>query len=196
MGKRSDFQRRDRDFYPTPEEALLTLLNHIENYFTFIEPCAGNGQLTTLLMKYKDCHCWLQSDIEPQDSSVEKRNVLDIFAKPEYYITNPPWERKLLHQIIEHLSDLAPTWLLFDADWIHTKQSQPYQSRLKKIVSVGRVKWIPDSKMTGKDNCSWYLFDKNNMQETVIVGNKRGLSGIFTEQYPILQGMGQTRVYV
>jgi hypothetical protein len=181
MGKRSEFQRRDRDFYPTPEEALLPLLDHIENYFTFIEPCAGDGQLTTLLMKY---------------SSVEKRNVLDIFVKPEYYITNPPWERKLLHQIIQHLSDLAPTWLLFDADWIHTKQSQPYQSRLKKIVSVGRVKWIPDSKMTGKDNCSWYLFDKNNMQETVIVGNKRGLSGIFTEQHPILQGMGQTRVYV
>jgi len=24
---------------------------------------------------------------------------------------------------------------------------------------VGRVKWIPDSKMTGKDNCAWYLFD-------------------------------------
>ena len=132
-------------------------------------------------MKHKDCHCWLQSDIEPQDSSVEKRNVLDIFTKPDYYITNPPWERKLLHQIIDHLSNLSPTWLLFDADWIHTKQSQPYQSRLKKIVSVGRVKWIPDSKMTGKDNCSWYLFDINNTQETVIVGNKRGVSGFSTE---------------
>ena len=196
MGKRSEFQRRDRDFYPTPEEGILPLLPLLEEKFTFIEPCAGNGQLVMFLMKYKDGDCWVQSDIEPQDSSVDKRNVLDIFSKPEYYITNPPWERKLLHQIIEHLSDLAPTWLLFDADWIHTKQSQPYHSRLKKIVSVGRVKWIPDSKMTGKDNCSWYLFDKDNTQETVIVGNKRGLSGIFTEQHPILQGMGQTRVYV
>jgi len=186
MGKRSEFQRRDRDFYPTPEEGILPLLPHLEEKFTFIEPCAGNGQLVMFLMKYKDGDCWVQSDIEPQDSSVEKRNVLDIFSKPEYYITNPPWERKLLHQIIEHLSDLAPTWLLFDADWIHTKQSQPYQSRLKKIVSVGRLKWIPNSKMTGKDNCSWYLFDKNNTQETVIVGNKRGLSGISTEQHPIL----------
>ena len=24
MGKRSDFQRRDRDFYPTPEESFAT----------------------------------------------------------------------------------------------------------------------------------------------------------------------------
>ena len=37
---------------------------------------------------------------------------------------------------------------------------------------------------------------EDNTQETVIVGNKRGLSGISTEQHPILQGMGQTRVYV
>ena len=27
-------------------------------------------------------------------------------------------------------------------------------------ASVGRVKWIPDSKMTGKDNCAWHLFDR------------------------------------
>tara|TARA_R110001583_G_scaffold164942_2_gene317403 strand:- start:55 stop:453 length:399 start_codon:yes stop_codon:yes gene_type:complete len=132
-------------------------------------------------MQHKDCWCLLQSDIEPQESGIETRNVLDLTEKADYYITNPPWERKLLHKIIEHLSDLAPTWLLFDADWIHTKQSQPYQDRLVKIVSVGRVKWIPDSKMTGKDNCSWYLFDKTNTKETVIIGNKRGLSGFFTE---------------
>ena len=31
---------------------------------------------------------------------------------------------------------------------------------LKKVVSVGRIKWIKDSKSTGKDNCCWYLFDK------------------------------------
>ena len=32
MGKRSDFERRERDFYPTPEEAVL-LFAHIENCF-------------------------------------------------------------------------------------------------------------------------------------------------------------------
>ena len=29
---------------------------------------------------------------------------------------------------------------------------------LRAVVSVGRVKWIPGSKMTGKDNCAWHLF--------------------------------------
>ena len=75
------------------------------------------------------------------------------------FITNPPWDRKVLHPLIEHLSSVAPTWLLFDADWMHTKQSAPMVARLQKVVSVGRVKWIEGSKMTGKDNCCWYLFD-------------------------------------
>ena len=41
---------------------------------------------------------------------------------------------------------------------------------LVKIVSVGRVKWIPDSKMTGKDNCCWYLFDSTNKAVTEFYG--------------------------
>jgi len=40
MGKRSDFERVERDFYPTPEAAVLPLLPHLpDSYFTFIEPC-------------------------------------------------------------------------------------------------------------------------------------------------------------
>ena len=62
--------------------------------------------------------------------------------------------------MIEHFSTHCPTWLLFDADWMHTKQSAPYMPWLRKVVSVGRVKWIPGSKMTGKDNCAWHLFDQ------------------------------------
>ena len=60
--------------------------------------------------------------------------------------------------------NFRPTWLLFDADWAHTKQARPYLKYCDKIVSVGRVKWIPDSKMTGKDNCAWYLFLKDECQ--------------------------------
>jgi hypothetical protein len=74
-------------------------------------------------------------------------------------ITNPPWDRAPLHQIIERCSRLAPTWLLFDADWMFTKQSAPYMKYCRHIVAVGRVKWIADSKGAGKDNCAWYMFD-------------------------------------
>jgi hypothetical protein len=41
-------------------------------------------------------------------------------------------------------------------------------------VAIGRVKWIEDSKFTGKDNACWYLFDKNEMSGTQFYG--RGFS--------------------
>ena len=71
------------------------------------------------------------------------------YTQCEYIITNPPWNRKILHPMIEHFADFKPTWLLFDADWIHTKQSIPYLTMLKKVVSIGRVKWIEGTKSVG-----------------------------------------------
>ena len=106
------------------------------------------------------------SDIEPQAEGIYKdsfENVgKDKLLESEYIITNPPWDRKILHPMIEHFSKLKPTWLLFDVDWAHTKQSAPYMKKCAKIVSVGRIKWFGN--MTGKDNCAWYLFYKNDIE--------------------------------
>lgn len=64
----------------------------------------------------------------------------------------------------------ASTWLLFDADWVHTRQAIPYLPRLKKIVSVGRLIWIPGTKMTGKDNCAWHLFERDWSRPALFFG--------------------------
>ena len=45
MGKRSNFERKPRDFYETPIEAVLPLIPHLGYDFTFVEPCAGAGVL-------------------------------------------------------------------------------------------------------------------------------------------------------
>ena len=166
MGKRSTFERRERDFYPTPAEAVGPLLRHLEPETPFIEPCAGNGALAEHLGRAGH-RCVCAIDIEPQRYDVNRGDALEIdfFASGprehgEVFITNPPWGRRTLHSLIVHLSDQAPTWLLFDADWVHTHQAAPFRSRLRRIVSVGRIKWIPGSPFTGKDNCAWHLFDK------------------------------------
>jgi len=86
-------------------------------------------------------------------------NIESAAEDVDLFVTNPPWDRKILHRLIVHLIEIRPTWLLFDADWMHTKQAAPYLRYCRKIVSVGRVKWFPDSPHTGKDNCAWYLFD-------------------------------------
>ena len=166
MGKRSDFERKPRDFYPTPFQAVEPLIPHLNGghtwangRFTFTEPCAGNGMLIGHL-ESNGGYCTWASDIEPQKEGIVSMDFSEIGDEQvlsNYIITNPPWDRTILHPMIEHFSGLKPSWLLFDADWVHTKQSVPYIKYLHKIVSVGRIKWFGN--MTGKDNCAWYLFD-------------------------------------
>ncbi len=164
MGKRSDFERIPRDFYPTPEAAVAPLISHLKFGDSFMEPCAGNGALVRHLENH-GMSCKAAWDIDPRASWIQKRDALDDHGWPyteeaDYIITNPPWSRNVLHPMIVEFSTYLPTWLLFDADWAHTRQASPFLPRLRKIVSVGRVKWIPDSPFTGKDNACWYLFDK------------------------------------
>ena len=177
MGKRSDFERVPRDFYPTPREAALPLLRHLSPGTAFCEPCAGDGALIDALTSAG--HVRIQAwDIEPRRADIATMDALTwdpetwVGEPINYFITNPPWDRKILHPLIVKLSDQAPTWLLFDADWMHTKQSIPFLLRLRRIVSVGRVKWIPESKMTGKDNCAWHLFDKPSSEPAEFYGRE------------------------
>jgi hypothetical protein len=171
MGKRSDFKRIPRDFYPTPLAAVAPLAPHLLTDFDYIEPCAGDGALVDHIESLGG-FAIVKADISPQRGDISGNDALELCHADgaDYIITNPPWDRKILHPMIEHFSAMCPTWLLFDADWMHTKQSAPFMPYLRKIVSVGRVKWIPDSKMTGKDNCAWYLFDQNGKGATQFYG--------------------------
>lgn len=159
-----------RDFYPTPYEAVVPVIPHLWQMYGYCEPCAGDGALVRHLSKHKYI-CASASDIKPRSDNILERDVFSIQStNADFFITNPPWNRSILHPLIVHLSDIAPTWLLFDADWMHTRQSAPFMGRCQTIVSVGRIKWIPDSKMTGKDNCAWYLFDAKHSGPTEFHG--------------------------
>ena len=163
MGKRSNFERNPRDYYRTPSEAVFPIWPYLQDHQTFCEPCAGDGALIRSLHEI-GLTCSSAWDIEPQEGGIGIQDACELTEEhlndADLIITNPPWERKLLHPMIEQFSDLRPTWLLFDADWVHTKQAIPFMPRLRKIVSVGRVKWF--DKTAGKDNACWYLFDRHD----------------------------------
>ena len=176
MGKRSNYVRRERDWYPTPIEAVIPLMAYLPESFTFAEPCAGDARLALHIDTLTDSKAipTLLSDIEPQDDGVEKIDAFDFVApsNTDYIITNPPWDRKLLHPMIDRFASQRPTWLLFDANWMFTKQAKDYLPYCEKIVTIGRVKWIEDSKGSGKDDSCWYLFDKNFTGNTTFFGRR------------------------
>jgi len=172
MGKRSEFERKPLDFYETPLAAVGPLLHCLPVGIRFCEPCAGAGALVGHLERSGHT-CVAAYDVVPRadgigvgDASFLQRGDC---GGAEFIITNPPWNRQALHQIIERCAALLPTWLLFDADWMHTKQAKLHLEICHKIISIGRVKWFGNT--SGMDNCCWYLFDVQKKYEgTIFVG--------------------------
>jgi ligand-binding SRPBCC domain-containing protein len=154
MGKRSNFERREADFYPTPRAAVLPLVPHLRGIRTFAEPCCGDGALVRHL-EFFGLRCIYAGDIASGNDALK----LDDYGKVDAIITNPPYTRRAMHKLVEHFQRVAPTWLLLEMDWAVTKQAGPYLRTCSDIVAIGRLKWIPDSKHTGKDNFAWLRFD-------------------------------------
>lgn len=167
---RGAFERKPRDFYSTPQKAIVPLFPWLKHQCSFIEPCAGNGNLS-LCLEGEGHYCVYECDIAPQAKRIESKDVLsgDLnFPKCDIIITNPPWNVEIMHRMLDKFIDHAPTWLLLSADWPHTKQARPYEDYCKMIVSVGRVKWIEGTKNTGFDNVEWYLFSKERKTSRTI----------------------------
>lgn len=173
MGKRTTgkFKRRKHDKYLTPFKPVVPLFAHLPGRTKFCEPCAADGGLVGHIESAGHT-CMAAMDIKPQDPMVRKLDALEMTKEDlrgaDMIITNFPWTRALLHPLIEHCRLLAPTWILLDADWMHTKQEKlanrinckttPELMRYcHKIVSVGRVCWMGNG-VDGKDNCCWFLF--------------------------------------
>jgi hypothetical protein len=165
MGKRSGFDRRPHDLYDTPAPAVRPLLGWLKRGTPFIEPCYGDGALARVLVA--SGHRLIAEFDLPTDARVAPYSP----APGVIFITNPPyWGRpEDLHPLIENLSDQAPTWLLMSADWLFNQSSsQLVAKRLRRIVAVGRVKWIPGSRYTGKENAAWLLFYRYGRRATFI----------------------------
>lgn len=161
MSKRANqFERMDKDFYPTPFKAVEPLAPFLFKN-EFVEPCAGNGDLIRHLGKFgKKCVGWNDSNPEAshQGLGVDAAKLpISFYNAPA--ITNPPWSRKLLTPLLDDWIDRSfSTWLLLPADYAFNLWFADYLDYCCAIVAIGRVKWIEDSPYSGKDNCAWYRF--------------------------------------
>jgi hypothetical protein len=187
MAKRTSgkFPRRLNDAYDTPTdpgsgEPILKLLPHLAPGTRFIEPCVGAGALAMELERHEH-HCVAAFDVKPRMKPRYAADGPNVVPLPVFkadaarfrlaaarrrgrvidancWISNPPWTRALLHPIILNLYFQLPFWALIDADWMHIEEAGPYVPLVRKVVSVGRVRWIPGTEHKGNDNAVWVLF--------------------------------------
>ena len=151
MGKRTNYPRKDNDFYATPLAAAEPLFPFLKPGIKFDEPCSGDGALVEHL-KDAGFHCVNSSDL------LRGQDAMDITGTPaDVFITNPPWSWKALDPLITHLSDMRPTWLLLNGDLMHNIRMGRHMKRCELVVSVGRISWHQNGKK-GFENCAWYLF--------------------------------------
>lgn len=177
MAKRSNYEKRPRDFYPTPAKAVEPLQGVLRPNFTFCEPCAGNGALVSHLEVGFQANCFFPSDIEPQADWITKKDGLDLTAEDvefcDMIITNPPFTWNVLKPLMDVWIPLKPTILLLPADFIHNIRFGPYLEYCQAIVSIGRVKWIEDSKVSGMENYMWAFFATEKVDSTQFIGRKK-----------------------
>ena len=89
MGKRSNFERREADFYPTPRAAVVPLIPYLRAASgRFAEPCAGDGDLVRHLESF-GLRCVYAGDIRTGQDAL----ALDHYGAADAIITNPPYTR-------------------------------------------------------------------------------------------------------
>jgi hypothetical protein len=141
MGKRSNFKRRDRDLYPTPQHALLPLIPYLSMVRTFAEPCCGDGRLVRWL-ELQGLRCVYSGDIDTGQDALAHND----YGAPDKIITNPPFS--IRDQLLPHFLSIAPTWLLLPMDFASNICDAPLLATCTDMVPFGRVRWIEGTKDT------------------------------------------------
>ena len=176
----SGYERRDREYYPTPEWVTRALLDHIGTGPRQIwEPACGNGEMA-LVMRERG-HSVFMSDIEP-GARVKALDALafDFLARdrapvwPEHItdiITNPPYGlggRMALGFIIRSLEltrergGLVAMLLKDNYDSARGRKAifRDNPAWSMKLVLMRRIVWFEsDSGHGPSENHAWYIWD-------------------------------------
>ena len=165
MGKRGEkHERSPRDLYETVDpRAGKALAPHLKAGTRFVEPCAGGGALIDQLVELGHV-CIDAFDIHPLRDDVSQGDARHVHVPADLgliYITNPPFVRELMHEIMLHCCRQVPSWFLIESDWLMTQQATEIIAKHgSDIVAIGRLKWFrpDDPRQKGNDpmdNFSW-----------------------------------------
>lgn len=167
MGKRSNYARRERDYYATPAKGAAPLLPFLirDGIRDFAEICAGNDHLVRHL-EFAGLRCVYKGDIATGQDAL-KLTLADL-NNAQAVITNPPTKyaeergstTRLLTDLLQHVLDLGvPAWWLIHHDWVTSLRAVPFLKHCSDIVPCPRLKWIEGTKDGAMDSFSWFRID-------------------------------------
>ena len=127
LANRSTPDRNKTDFYPTPPDVTVALLDFLENrhllrprWTTIWEPACGNGEMVRVMVdRGYNVYC---SDLYPADDTVESVDFLTTKTSPgSWIITNPPFSQA--DAFIQHaLELLTPCAFLLKSQFWHAQK--------------------------------------------------------------------------
>jgi hypothetical protein len=176
MGRWSRFDRIPNDLYPTIDDRAFDPLVPFllrDGIKTYAEPCWGLGHLEKGFQRF-GLTCVSRSDIDPPEAddpdlcfpvadTVHRLDgrflTRDGLNGADAIITNPPWSRDVLHELIPLWAGFATTWLLFDAAWKNNGRTVPHliEKHCTDFVPLPRLKWFGGQHTAARD-CGWYRF--------------------------------------
>ena len=133
---------------------------------TASRPRGPSGSLALHLDELGDLACIVDGDLV--HGSDARDWVREDYGDVDAVITNPPWTPDIMAEIMWMQSRFVPAWFLIYSDWLFTRQSaQLMRDRCTDIVPIGRLKWIPDTKSVGFDNCCWVRMSVDKQEPVV-----------------------------
>lgn len=178
MGEDPSTKRKKQgDFYETPRWAIEALLKREGFDGVILEPCCGKGAISKVLEGYG--YKVKSSDIATEDNIYGEKGIdaLRIDKVSDNIITNPPYNKKILNKIVEHLSIIyvKKMALLLRLTFLESEGRREFLSSLplKSIyVFSSRVTMYPENEEkpenSGTTAYAWFVWEKGYVGQTVI----------------------------
>lgn len=166
-GRGIEDKRRPQDFYPTPPDVVIALLNFLQiqpKSKTVWEPCCGDGSISKVLIDYGF------GSVTSSDINSTYGDQIDFFdcnpsVQFDFIITNPPFNlaEKFIEKALPHAHVVA---MLLKSQFWHAKKRRELFLETKP-THVLPLTWRPDF-LNGERGgsptmeCLWTVWVKGN----------------------------------
>ena len=158
------------DFYETPSEAILPILQLETLKGTILEPCAGSGKIVKATKEFYPRSKVLGLDIYPRGKGITKQDFFCYNKRVDNILTNPPY--KQAQRFIEHSLRLAnnKAVMLLQLGFLESKgRYDLFKSTPLKTVYVFSNRITCDAENgTKRIAYAWFVWDHSYEGEPTI----------------------------